>query len=99
MRVCSIYEPGRVFVIDKSLLPVRIFHEKGSKRWWTALELQSRSEQPKKLSAKVKKEALTSRSVAFQSLPPGTLPQSTPIYSRTSYAGAKISTIGDHSRE
>lgn len=40
MKVCSIYEPDRVFVIDKSLLPGRVFHEKGATRWYTKRELR-----------------------------------------------------------
>jgi hypothetical protein len=40
MRVVSIYEPERVFVIDKSRAGKRVFHEKGAARWYTASELQ-----------------------------------------------------------
>jgi len=39
MKVSSIYEPTRVFVTDESTVPDRIFHEKGSNRWWTKNEL------------------------------------------------------------
>lgn len=38
-RVRSIYNPERVFRIDKSILPERIFHEQGTDRWWTKREL------------------------------------------------------------
>ena len=38
--VQSIYDPTHTFVIDKSAVPERIFHEKGSDRWWTRNELQ-----------------------------------------------------------
>ena len=38
--VCSIYEPGRTFTLDRSAMPERIFREKGSNRWWTKSELQ-----------------------------------------------------------
>jgi hypothetical protein len=41
MRACSIYQPERVFVIDRSAIPARIFHEKGSNSWWTKKELQA----------------------------------------------------------
>lgn len=38
--VQSVYDPAHTFVIDKSAIPERIFHEKGSNRWWTRNELQ-----------------------------------------------------------
>lgn len=38
--VQSIYDATHRFVIDKSVAPERIFHEKGSNRWWTRNELQ-----------------------------------------------------------
>ena len=37
--VQSIYD-ATPFVIDKSVVPERIFHEKGSNRWWAKNELQ-----------------------------------------------------------
>ena len=40
-RVQSIYDASHTFVIDRSALPARIFHEKGSNRWWTKNELQA----------------------------------------------------------
>lgn len=39
-KVQSVFDPTRVFVIDKSRVPERIYHEKGSDRWWTRNELQ-----------------------------------------------------------
>jgi hypothetical protein len=39
-KVQSVFDPSHVFVIDKSRLPERIFHEKGSNRWWAKSELQ-----------------------------------------------------------
>ena len=33
-------DPTLTFVIDRSLVPERIFHEKGSNRWYTKSELQ-----------------------------------------------------------
>ena len=39
-RVQLASDPTHTFVIDKSLVPERIFHEKGSDRWWTRNELQ-----------------------------------------------------------
>jgi hypothetical protein len=38
--VQSVYDPTHAFVIDKSRVPERIYHEKGSDRWWTKNELQ-----------------------------------------------------------
>jgi len=38
--MCSIYEPQRIFRIEKGAEPERIFREKGSNRWWTKNELQ-----------------------------------------------------------
>jgi hypothetical protein len=39
-KVQSIVDPTHVFVIDESQVPDRIYHEKGSDRWWTKNELQ-----------------------------------------------------------
>src|SRR5207249_8559551 len=38
--VQSIYDATHTFAIDKSAVPERIFHEKGSSRWWTKTEIQ-----------------------------------------------------------
>src|SRR5580693_5569916 len=38
--VQSVYDVEHAFVIDKSQVPERIYHEKGSDRWWTRNELQ-----------------------------------------------------------
>ncbi|SRR5882724_12153309 len=38
--VQSIFDSTHTFVIDKSRVPERIYHEKGSDRWWTRNELQ-----------------------------------------------------------
>jgi hypothetical protein len=38
--VQSIYDAKYTFVIDRSVVPERIFREKGSNRWWTRNELQ-----------------------------------------------------------
>jgi hypothetical protein len=38
--VQSVYDPTHTFVIDRSRVPERIFHEKGSNRWWTRNQLQ-----------------------------------------------------------
>ena len=39
-KVQSIYEPGHQFVIDRSMVPPRIYRERRSNRWWAAHELQ-----------------------------------------------------------
>ena len=39
-RVQTIYDASHAFVIDKSRIPDRIFHEKGSDRWWTKNDLR-----------------------------------------------------------
>jgi hypothetical protein len=39
-KVQSIYDSTHMLVIDKSQVPDRIYHEKGSDRWWTRNELQ-----------------------------------------------------------
>jgi hypothetical protein len=39
-KVQSVFDPTHKFVIDKSQVPERIYHEKGSDRWWTRNELQ-----------------------------------------------------------
>jgi hypothetical protein len=39
-KVQSVFDPTHVFIIDKSQVPERIYHEKGSDRWWTRNELQ-----------------------------------------------------------
>jgi len=40
-HVQSIYDASHTFVIDRSAVPDRIYHEKGSNRWWTKNELQA----------------------------------------------------------
>lgn len=40
MRVQVASDPMHTFVIDKSLVPPRIYREKGANRWWLADELQ-----------------------------------------------------------
>ena len=40
-HVQSVYDASHTFIIDKSRIPDRIFHEKGSNRWWTKNELQA----------------------------------------------------------
>ena len=55
----SIYD-GRAFGIDASVLPNRLFHEKGTDRWWLGAQLRSilaPAEQVLRVSAK-KKETL-----------------------------------------
>lgn len=39
-RVQLASDPTHTFVIDRSLVPERIFREKGSNRWWTKNEMQ-----------------------------------------------------------
>ena len=39
-KVQSVFDPAHVFIIDESRVPERIYHEKGSDRWWTQNELQ-----------------------------------------------------------
>jgi hypothetical protein len=39
-RVQSACDATHTFVIDKSRVPERIYHEKGTDRWWTRKELQ-----------------------------------------------------------
>ena len=77
MRVRSIYEPDRVFVVDRSLLPGRVFHEKGATRWYTKRELVPAGKQfkaPKKAAKPVTRAKLRAvrneRSSAFLSTPP-----------------------------
>ncbi len=40
MKVRSIYDHKRIFRIDKSIKPERVFREKGSKRWYLKSELR-----------------------------------------------------------
>lgn len=83
MKVRSIYTPEHVFVIDRAIQPDRIFHEKGSRRWWTAKELQSVTEKPSKQSAKALKAAADSRSQAFEKHIPTITSRSKREYKRT----------------
>lgn len=83
MRVRSAYDPDHVFTIDRSVQPDRIFHEKGSRRWWTAKELRSVLDKQTATGSMAKKSALASRSLAFQRPPEGTVSKSVPEYSRT----------------
>ena len=91
MKVSSVYDPSHLFVIDRAVQPDKIFHEKGSKRWWTQKELQPRSKVPAKLSAKAKKEALASRYLAFMNTSEGLASKSAPVYRRTClYCGTEF---------
>lgn len=83
MRVRSAYDPDHVFTIDRAKQPDRIYHEKGTRRWWTAKELQPVSSKPVRFDAGLKKKALISRSEAFQNHTEGTVSKSVPEYSRT----------------
>jgi hypothetical protein len=80
MRVRSIYDPTREFIVDRTKQPDKLFHEKGSKRWYSRFELQSVSKHALKLTAKLKTKALAIRSDAFQGMPPGSLPHSPTLY-------------------
>jgi hypothetical protein len=83
MKVRSIYQPEHEFRLDKAIKPDRIFREKGSRRWWTAKELQPVSRKPVKLSARTQKQAAKSRSEAFIKPPFGVTSKSKPTYKRT----------------
>lgn len=39
-KVRSVHDPKHVFVIDASVIPDRVFHEKGSGRWWQRNEMR-----------------------------------------------------------
>jgi hypothetical protein len=65
MKVRSVYTPEHVFVIDRVKDLGKIYHEKGSRRWWAGKELQGVTKPFVKLSAKRLAEAKNSRSEAF----------------------------------
>jgi len=68
MQVRSIYEPGRVFSIDKSLLPGRVFHEKGATRWYTKRELRPVNGRVRPVSPAEGRNALYVRSKALEGM-------------------------------
>lgn len=65
----SVYDPQRIFRIDRSVLPERIFHEKGTDRWFTRSELLAIGEgekPPAMADAATLRHAGTMRSHAFR---------------------------------
>jgi len=68
MKVCSIYDPERAFVIDKSLLPSRMFHEKGATRWYTKRELRPPNSRVKPAPQAKAGTLFYERSRAFQGM-------------------------------
>ena len=68
MKVRSIYEPDRVFTVDRSLLPGRVFHEKGAARWYSKHELLPATASQKAVKPLTQQKKLTAqnvRSLAF----------------------------------
>lgn len=71
--MCSVYEPERVFTLDRSLLPGRVYHEKGATRWYTKRELlpAKASKNPAKPLTQEQKRTLQGvRSSAFLAIVP-----------------------------
>src|SRR5208283_2504931 len=83
MRVRSIYDPKHEFVIDRSILPERVYREKGTKRWWAKRDLEGLIGRSKPLSAKKEEALLKARSLAFQAIPTALSPKGKPLYRRT----------------
>lgn len=70
--MCSVYEPERVFTVDRSLLPGRVFHEKGAARWYTKRELRpakAGKKAAKPLTQENKRTLHAVRSTAFLGVP------------------------------
>lgn len=86
MEVCSIYEPGRKFKIDKSIKGVRLFREKGSTRWYVKNQLLAFSEAQKgirALTANILNRTAKERSLAIEGVKGGLSPQRQPEYRLT----------------
>lgn len=86
MRVCSIYEPDRQFLITRSVLPERIFFAKGNRSGYLKSELlpaRARLTVTDAMIDKAATKALMWRSVAFYGLPAGTMAKSAPEYKRS----------------
>lgn len=83
MKVRSIYDPQHIFTLDRSKLPQRIFHEKGTSNWWTKNDLEAVSVPSKGKGAKPTKRAVTDRSQAFLGASGGLSPQAKRVYRRT----------------
>lgn len=83
MRVRSVYDPKHEFVIDKSVMPERVFREKGTTRWWAKRDLERAIGRPKPITATKEERLLKLRSRAFQSIPVPLSPKGKPLYRRT----------------
>lgn len=83
MKVRSVYTPEHVFVIDRVKDLGKIYHEKGSRRWYTGKELLRVTKSPVKLSAKRLAEAKNSRFEAFSHHVEGVTSKSKREYRRT----------------
>lgn len=70
-RVRSVYDRQRAFVIDKSIVPARLYHEKGSDRWWTKNELEAitaTARRVKPLNSRQLRGVATTRFLALKSV-------------------------------
>jgi hypothetical protein len=70
-QVRSVYDSQRKFRIDKSIQPERLFHEKGSDRWYTRSELLAlgeANEPATRVGAKALASIGRTRSLAFRGI-------------------------------
>ena len=94
MKVRSIYEPERVFSLDRSKQPERLYHEKGTQNWHTKSALQPSNAPKYAVSAKRKKVALERRTEAIAGLPGELGNKTKPVYRRTClFDGVEFETI------
>lgn len=82
MRVRNVYT-GQEFTVDRSKIPPRIFHLKGSKDWYPAIALEAVRKKPSKLTAKAHKAIAKVRSESFAGPVDGVHVSSKPFYKRT----------------
>jgi len=86
MRVRSIYDPEREFLLDRSVKAEPMFREKGTKNWYRKSELLtiSRAEKAGKRSdSQFPKQPAHLRSLAFPAIPAALGSKRKPVYRRT----------------
>lgn len=85
-KVSSIYDPERIFLLDRSVKAEPMFREKGTKNWYRQSELLAicRAKKGRKgwSGSQLQKRPAHLRSLAFPSIPVALSPKEKPVYHR-----------------
>ncbi len=95
-KACSIYEPQREFLLDRSVMGEPMFREKGTTNWYRKSELlpiSKAQESGTRGSSKTSKRPVHLRSLAFPAIPAALGSKSKPVYERSClYDGVEFTT-------